>query len=160
MEFVWKDEPEIGYYECELLDKGEKLLDVAFWDYTCKYSQQADRANGCKRPYSFEMHFCSGFSRRHGFDFDEQFKEHYDKSGRTIGGYQGKCRHTVDDVKKYCEEFLASFYIIDYAEECRKLEQRKNVSDRLLADGYTGQPEKYEHTVLKPYKKKSRDAER
>ena len=137
MEFKWEDDPRIGYYRCSLLDDGGKeMSDIYFWDYTSEFHKKDDTKNGYERPYAFMAGYCHGWSMDHGFDYDDQYDKHYDETGRIIGGYQGVCTHTVEDVKHWCEEFLASLYIIDFNEELEKLKKRAEISRWFTDRGY------------------------
>ena len=140
--FEWKDNFEIGHHELTLYDDDNKKLDdIYFTDYTCEYRQEDDRKHKHYRPYSFEVGYCHGWSMKQGFDEDNQYRNHLNENGRAVGGYQGNCTHTIDDVKRWCEEFLASLYIINYEEELKKLQKRLKRSQWFIDNGYTG---KYE----------------
>lgn len=139
MEFKWKGDPEIGYYRCLLLDdSGKEMLEINFTDYTSEFNQNYDKKNRYERPYSFVASFCNGNLMDHGFDYDKDYDNHLDETGRVIGGYQGKCTHTVEDVKHWCEEYIASLFIIDYDEELKKLRERAARSKWFIDRGYHG----------------------
>ena len=130
MEFVWNDrDADIGRYKCTLLDDdGSKLDDIIFKDYTNEWVKQNDKENGYKRPYSFEVNYCCGSSR--GFDYDERYRS------RPGGGYQGVSTHTVDDIKRWCEEYLAKKYIGAYEEMLSRLDTAKRRAERLRNMGF------------------------
>ena len=118
MRFEWRDE-NYGFHECSLYDGKKEIDDICFWDYTSDFHQKHDRENGYERPYSFVVSWCKGWSMEEGFDYDDDYKNHFDEKylpDRHIpaGGYQGKCTHTVDDIKNWCEEWLAQRYINHY----------------------------------------------
>lgn len=138
MRFEWKNDPHIGHYELILWDKEKRLNSISFVDYTCDFNQKRDREERWARPYSFEVRYCHGWSCEEGFDYDEEYDRHFNENDKFIGGYQGKCTHTVEDIKRWCEEFLASQYIIDYEQEFAKLQERKRKSEWFIDCGYTG----------------------
>jgi hypothetical protein len=128
MEFVWNDrDADIGTYECALFDDdGSKLDEITFKDYTNAWVKQNDKEYGYKRPYSFEVN--CGSSR--GFDHDEGYRS---KPG---GGYQGVSTHTVDDIKRWCEEYLAQKYIDVYEEMLSRFNTAKRRAECLKNMGY------------------------
>lgn len=132
MEFVWNDrDADIGLYECALLDDdGSKLDEIIFKDYTNEWVKQNDKENGYKRPYSFEVNYCRGSSMYKGFDHDEGYRS------RPGGGYQGVSTHTVDDIKCWCEEYLAQKYIDVYEEMMSKFNTAKRRAECLKNMGF------------------------
>ena len=132
MKFVWNNEDaDIGYYECTLLDDdGSNINDISFKDYTNEWVQQNDKKCDYKRPYSFEVNYCRGYSMREGFDYDEEYRS------RLGGGYQGISTHTVDDIKRWCEEYLAQKYIDVYEEMLSRLDTAKRRAECLKDMGY------------------------
>ncbi len=132
MRFEWNDhDSDIGYYECKLLDDdGNKLDYIIFTDYTNQWRQKNDRENGYKRPFSFEASYCRGYSVHKGFDEDNKCCE------REGGGYQGECTHTVEDIKRWCEEYLAQKYIQRYEKMLAELDTAKRRSEWFKENGY------------------------
>ncbi len=132
MEFVWNDQDaDIGIYECALLDDdGSKLDDTIFKDYTNEWVQQNDKKCSHKRPYSFEVNYCRGYSMHKGFDYDEGYLS------RPGGGYQGISTHTVDDIKRWCEEYLAQKCIDVYEEMLSKFNAAKRRAECLKNMGF------------------------
>lgn len=132
MRFEWNDQDaDIGYYECILFDDdGSKLNKIVFKDYTNEWVQQDDKECGYKRPYSFEVNYCRGYSMHEGFDYDEEYRS------RPGGGYQGISTHTVDDIKCWCEEYLAQKYIDMYEEILAELDTARRRSEWFKENGY------------------------
>lgn len=124
LRFEWKD-TDYGYHECILYEGDKEINDIYFNDYTTEFNQKSDKENKYKRPYAFEVGWCHGWSMSEGFDYDENYDEHRDDNGYRIGGYQGKCTHTVDDIKKWCENWLAQQYLSRYYKTLENLEQLK-----------------------------------
>lgn len=145
MKFVWNNEDaDIGYYECALLDDdGSKLNDISFKDYTNEWVQQDDKECDYKRPYSFEVNYCRGYSMREGFDYDEEYRS------RPGGGYQGVCTHTIEDIKHWCEEYLAQKYIDIYKEMLAELDTAKRRAECLKNMGYGNDKENKRHDERK-----------
>lgn len=51
MKFMWKDETNIGFYECYLLDDdNNELQQIYFWDYSCTYQVKSAVEHKWKRP--------------------------------------------------------------------------------------------------------------
>ena len=137
LRFAWDDSWfDCGRYKCELFENEKKIDEISFTDYTCEFRQGNDKKCGYTRPYAFEVYWCSGWSMREGFDYDDKFDRHCDEKGHTIGGYQGNCTHTVDDIKKWCEEWLAKRYIQAYENMIKDLETMKNRYDWFKNNGY------------------------
>ncbi len=116
MRFEWDDSSSnIGHYECNLYDDDKRISEISFTDYTCEWRRKYDEENRFTRPYSFEVPW------NKGFDYDEEYDKHWDEDylketgwHRAKGGYQGKCTHTVDDIKRWCENWLAQRYLRSY----------------------------------------------
>lgn len=138
MEFIWDDKDVlIGYYRCELLDdNGKKLESIHFWDYTKGITKEIDRKNHYPRPYSFEVSYCCGYSMSHGFDYDEDYRSHVDEDGKLLGGYNGNCTKTVDDIKRWCEEYLANIYINAYEKMVEELDDARRRARWFVKNGY------------------------
>lgn len=137
MRFEWDDSSsDIGHYDGYLYDEDQKLEEISFIDYTCKWAQENDRKNGYTRPYSFVVHYCNGWSMKEGFDGDEHYRSHTDEDGHIIGGYQGNCTHTVKDIKRWCEEWLARSYIKGYESMLANLKDAKRRAEWFIANGY------------------------
>lgn len=130
LKFVWEDDPEIGYYECLLLEDGKAIDNITFWDYTCEYTQKSDKKSMYYRPYAFKVSWCHGYSMSEGFDYDENYRKHSD------GGYQGNCTHTVNDIKRWCEEWIAQRYINSYKRTVEQLNDMKKKHDWFKKQGY------------------------
>ena len=135
LEFKWEDE-DYGRHECILYENGKKLDRIYFDDYTTEINQELDRERRTTRPYSFEVGWCNGWSMHEGFDYDENYDKHRDDNGRHIGGYQGKCTHTVDDIKKWCENWLAQGYLDAYYKTLEELDQMKQRAEELETMGF------------------------
>ena len=140
MKFVWDDsDADIGHYRCKLIDNDETTLEeIHFTDYTNEWQQKDGQKNHYPRAYSFEVGYCCGFSMYKGFDYDDNYYDRADEDGFRLGGYNGKCTHTVEDIKRWCEEYLAGMYIESYASMLKKLDDAKRRSEWFIEHGYTG----------------------
>lgn len=140
MKFVWNDsDADIGHYRCKLIDDDETTLEeIHFTDYTNEWQQKDGRKNHYPRAYSFEVGYCCGFSMNKGFDYDDDYYDRADEDGFRLGGYNGTCTHTVEDIKHWCEEYLAGFYIRGYRNMIKELDDAKRRSEWFLEHGYTG----------------------
>lgn len=140
MKFVWNDSnADIGHYRCKLVDDDETVLEeIHFTDYTNEWQQKDGRKNHYPRAYSFEVGYCCGFSMDKGFDYDDDYYDRADEDGFRLGGYNGTCTHTVEDIKHWCEEYLAGFYIRGYRNMIKELDNAKRRSEWFLEHGYTG----------------------
>ena len=128
LRFEWNDSSEIGHYECILLDGDNKIDEITFWDYTCKYHQKSDKKNRFHRPYAFKVHWCNGWSMSEGFDPDPEYNKKY--------GYQGVATHSVDDVKRWCENWLADGYIEAYNNMLKELDTARRRAVWFTEHGY------------------------
>lgn len=136
MEFKWIDDAETGYYECELYEGGVKINEISFIDYTSEFYQRFDKENHYARPHAFMVHWCCGWSMKQGFDYDNKYGEHVDENGRLIGSYQGNCTHTVDDIKRWCENWLAQRYLTDYYDTLTKSNKIKARAEWFESQGF------------------------
>ena len=140
LRFEWEDE-NYGFHKCRLYEDKKEIDNICFWDYTSEFHQKNDRENRYTRPYSFEVSWCRGWSMKHGFDYDEDYAKHYDEKYLpdrhiTEGGYQGNCTHAVDDIKNWCEEWLAQWYIEHYEDILNELGEAKRRADWFRSKGY------------------------
>ena len=136
MEFKWIDDVEIGYYECELYEGDKKINDISFTDYTSEYHLRVDKERRCARPHSFEVHWCHGWSMSEGFDYDPDYYNHADENGELVGGYQGNCTHTVDYIKRWCENWLAQRYLSSYYHTLAELDKMKERAEWFESQGF------------------------
>lgn len=119
----------ISRYECYLYDdSGKKLQEIYFYDYSTKGEVEQAEKNKWRRPYAYKVDYCCGYSMSKGFDKDPDYCNHF--------GWHGIKKHTVDDIKQWCENYLAKKYIIDYEKELAKLQIRKEQSDWFVSHGY------------------------
>ena len=137
MEFFWidgygtKDEEVNGIskYECRMYDEnGVMLQEICFFDFSTKFEVEFAQKHHVRHLYAYEVEYCNGYSMSKGFDRDPDGYHHF--------GWQGVKEHTVDDIKRWCENYLASMYIIDYEKELKELEAKKRRSDWLIEHGY------------------------
>ena len=140
LRFEWEDQTDIGHYEVSLYDGDKKLEDMYFTDYTCQFHQDYDKERHYARPYSFEVGYCNGWSMSQGFDYDAEYYDHLNKDGTDIGGYQGNCTHTVADIKKWCEDWLAQQYIDSYQSILARIDIARERAEWFVLNGY-GSPE-------------------
>lgn len=143
MKFVWNDKnADIGNYHLYLIDdNGRELEDISITDYTCDFHQQYDPKNRYLRPYSFEVSCCNIFE---GFDYDKNYESHVDENGRRIGGYQGTCTHTLEDIRAWCENFIAQMYLKAYDQALNTLETKRQRAQWFESQGFTLEENKEE----------------
>lgn len=145
MKFEWNDEDaDIGSYKCFLYDDDNKCIDdIYFTDFTCGWHRKDDEENRFVRPYSFEASWCHGWSMKEGFDYDKEYNQHWDEDFlketgwyRPKGGYQGECTHTVDDIKRWCENWLAQRYLRSYYNTLEELDTQKRRAEWFESQGF------------------------
>lgn len=143
MRLEWDDSSAlIGRYECTLYDdNNEELQKISIKDFTNKVVYESDVRNQWHRHSAYEIYWCNGWSMREYFGHDEiaYREDHF----LNRYGYNGHSNVTLEDVKKYCEEWLVHFYIMDYEKALQELQAKKEISDRLKAMGYTGNYQQY-----------------
>lgn len=128
MKFIWKDETDIGYYECKLIDdNNEEVQSIYFWDYSNEYQVKEAIERRWKRPCAYKVGYCSGYSMERGFDKTED---------NTKYGYNGTKEHTVEDIKRWCENYIASLYINCYNNILARLEEAKKQAEWFIENGY------------------------
>lgn len=133
LEFRREDNPEIESCTCELVEDDKVIDSVHVIDYTCQFHQDFDRRNRFERPYSFRVTAC-GCSE--GFDYDEDYDKHYGENDRPIGGYQGTCTHTVEDIKKWSENWLAQGWLHSYYDTLKRLDTLKSRAEWFESQGF------------------------
>ena len=136
LRFEWEVNSLISVYRCYLYEGDKIINDIKFYDYSCEKSREYDKKKGYVRPYSFEVDWCHGWSMSEGFDYDEECYNRYDEDGRRIGGYQGNCTHTVEDIKMWCENWLAQQYLSSYYETIATLDEKKARAKWFEAQGF------------------------
>ena len=127
IKFDWEDEDDIGYHECTMYDDGNKLESIYFWDYANPHQVEDSKKNRYTRNFAYEVGYCNGYSMHKGFDKSEESDEF---------GYVGRPRHTVDDIKRWCENYLASMYIREYERIKEQFSTIKDRAEQLLKLGY------------------------
>lgn len=127
MEFRWKDE-EYGYHECKLYD-GDKMIErIYFTDFNSPFHRENDRKNHYRRDYAYEIGYCSGCAMKEWFDE----KDHnYDGFG-----YEGTPLHTVDEVKRWCENYLAQIYLHSYQNALKSLDEKRRRAEWFESQGF------------------------
>ena len=137
MRFEWDYEnADIGSYTCNLYDGDKIINDISFTDYTSEFHQRYDEKGRYARPYSFEVHWCSGWSMSKGFDYDPDYHNHTDENGKWVGGYKGNCTHTVEDIKRWCENWLAQRYLASYYNTLAELDEMKARAEWFESQGF------------------------
>lgn len=129
MKFIWNDKPIIGDYELRLVDDdGEELQSMWLKDHTAPWCVENDEKDRYYRDFAYEAGYCHGFSMQKGFDKDESGDDHY--------GYHGKPVHTVDDIKRWCENYIAQMYLRDYQRAIATLDEKRRRSEWFEAQGF------------------------
>ena len=132
MEFEWNDhDAEIGYHELFLFDDdGTRLEDMWLRDCSVPWMVEHDTKARICRPYAYEIGYCNGYSMHDSFDYDPGSEETW--------GYQGTPEHSLDDIKRKCEEYLAGLYIQAFDDAVATLETKKRRAEWFIKNGYRG----------------------
>lgn len=135
MKFIWDDTyAEIGIYYCELIDD-YVLNNIEVIDYTNMWQQGSGF-----HPYSFKVNIYYGASNeaimQKGFDYDSAYRNHIDGNGNRMYGYNGVCTHTIEDVKRFCENYLAERYIDLYNDMLPNFNDAKRRASWFVENGY------------------------
>ena len=128
VKFVWKDNEDIGFYECYIYEDSDKLDSICFWDYTNKYQKETDEKHRYYRPYTYKISYCNGFAMDKGLDKNEDHDSY---------GYTGTPKHTIEDVKHWCESYLAAMYMAEYENMLKRLDIVKERYEQLKQMGYS-----------------------
>ncbi len=127
IKFVWDDDESIGHYECTMYDDNVELNKIYFWDYSNPFQIEDSKKYRYTREYAYVVGYCRGFSMTKGFDRSEDSDEY---------GYVGKPQHSIDDIKRWCENYLASGYIREYQRIQEQFNTIKERAEQLLKMGY------------------------
>lgn len=130
----YEKENGISRYECHLYDDDNKeIQEIYFHDYSTKGEVEKAKKNHWVREFAYMVSYCYGYSMSKGFDPGIPLSERTDED---YWGWKGTKEHTVEDIKRWCEEYLAQQYIINYEKELEKLQERKRLSDWFVEHGY------------------------
>lgn len=137
MKFIWDDtDADIGWHECKLMDGDSEIDNIDFKDYTNYWQQENANESHYYRAHSFEVSYCRGYSMKKYFDYDSAYRNHIDLNGKRMYGYNGVCTHTVEDVKRWCENYLAQKYIDEYNNILARLGTAKRRASWFVENGY------------------------
>lgn len=141
MKFIWDNTcAETGIYNCKLIDGDYVLNNIEIIDYTNMRQQENAYRSYIFYPYSFEADVYNGASKEaiqiKGFDYDSVYRNHIDENGRRMYGYNGVCTHTLEDVKRFCEECLAKRYIDLYNYMLPNFNEAKRRASWFVENGY------------------------
>lgn len=146
LRFEWLDADEDrSAYMGFLMEGDKKRQSVHITDYTTEYYQHIAEVmwEYCTHAYRvrFGMYDFSNITKTFYFDETEdptQFK------------YVGTPKHTIDDIKRWCEAYIASCYIKEYESRKKQYEIAKERADQFFAMGFTADiGEKPEHHETK-----------
>jgi len=107
MKLEWKNEEDIGFYECTITEDDGDSQNICIWDYTCEWQKERkarDYSYNKEHPEAFEVSYCHGYSMRETFD----------------------STHTLEQVKIWCEDYLLNRYINHYNNIIANLEKIKS----------------------------------
>ena len=110
MKLEWRNEENIGYHECTIIDDDGYHEDIHIWDYTCEYhikQKENDAAYSRYHPAAYEIGYCKGYLMHETFDDS----------------------HTLKDVKIWCEDYLLDKYINHYNEIVANFEKIKSKAE-------------------------------
>lgn len=126
MRFEWTLDNRGGYYLC--LYDGDELVDrICFKDYSLPHAVRNDRNYHFYRDGAFCVIYINRYSMRKYFDETED---------PTQFGYNGTPKHTVEDIKRWCEQYLANIYIGAYEDAVKNLETIKRRAEWFTSQGY------------------------
>lgn len=128
LKFIWEDDERVGYYQCQLVDDtNNKVFRIVFQDNTCPFCITRDKRHKLRREFAYEISSYSGLNKK-GIDRTED-----DNSFE----YVGKPKHSIDDIKRYCENYLAAQIINEYYDLQKQINFIKNSAEELLKMGYS-----------------------
>ena len=129
MRFEWENDEVIGSYWLHLFDDDGKELDV-MWikDHTAPWNVQNDQRIRAQRRWAYEVGYCKGFSFSRGFDEYKDWANNY--------GYHGKPTHTLDDIKRFCENYIAQMYLQCYQRAVATLDEKRRRAAWFEANGF------------------------
>ena len=110
MKLEWRNEEDIGHYECTVTDDDGYKQDISFWDYTCEWQSKRKAEDATYRRYhpdAYEVHYC------HGYAMHETFDDSY----------------TLEQIKIWCEDYLLDKYIYHYNDIIANLEKIKSKAE-------------------------------
>lgn len=91
-------------------------------------AKKEDVKNRYHRRCAYKVNYCNGYSMEKGFD-QTQDPDQF--------GYVGTPRHSVEDIKRWCENYIASIYIREYDMVRHNYDIIKERADQLTKLGYT-----------------------
>lgn len=110
MKLEWRNEEDIGFYECTVTDNDGYEQHISLWDYTCEYQSNKKATDATfhrYHPEDYEVSYCHGYSMHKAFDDS----------------------HTLEEVKVWCEDYLLDKYINHYNDIIDNLESIKSKAE-------------------------------
>lgn len=141
MRFEWTTNlDDVPCYECNLFD-GDKWIDkIWFYDYACEEGRKYDIEHNLLRWYAYMVYW----DVRGGISLDRD-EEFWARSGKEYKpGYQGKCTHTVDDIKRWCENWLAQKTLKKYYNILKEFDTLKSRAEWFESMGFKLEEERAE----------------
>lgn len=145
-EFVWVNKlTALGPYYGELRDVDDvdslsALIGIEIYDYSTPEYQDHDKmflTEDNRRTHCYCINIWKDSLGRIVKKFDVDPTE-----DPTVKWYTGTPTHTIDELKKWCERYVASCYIKDYEAKLEKLKKLQEITDSLKEMGFTTDVEK------------------
>ena len=133
LRFSWLDADECrSAYKGFLMEGDSKIQSVYIMDYTTEDRQHMDEVMREQRTHAYRVDFGK-------YDFSNIYKTFYfdETEDSTQFKYVGTPKHTIDDIKRWCEAYIASCYIKEYESRKKQYEIAKERADQFLAKGFT-----------------------
>ena len=149
LEFTWiTEQVDVGSYQCRLIETDDsgnihvlRLIDIE--DFNSPVNQEWDRKwASLPGPQLYRTHCYSVsiWDNHHGKLFQEF---HIDPTeDPTKPWYTGTPKHTVKELKKWSERYVAASYIKEYKARMKRIRQLEELVNEFWCMGFTAKVEK------------------
>ena len=135
--FNWVDDVEEGKYICTMFEDNTPLHTIQFTDYSNPTRIELDKRHHIKRACAYLVFYQPGNNSSKGIykGIDAN------NTDSTSNGYTATPIHSIPEIKRWCENYLAAIYIRKYEDVIREMQTLKNRAEELMLLGYTSNTE-------------------
>ena len=131
--FNWTDDVEEGKYTCIMYEDNVPLHTIEFTDYSTPVRVKFDKRHRIKRACAYIVIYRPVDINTKGI-----YKSlDANNTDSTSNGYTATPIHTIPEIKRWCENYLAAIYIRKYEDVLREIATLKNRAEELMSKGYT-----------------------
>jgi len=135
--FNWIDDNEEGKYVCTMYEGNTPIQTIEFTDYSNPTRIKYDKRHRIKRACAYIVLYRPADLNTKGI-----YKTlDANNTDSTSNGYSATSIHSIPEIKRWCENYLAAIYIRKYEDVIREMQTLKNRAEELMLLGYTSNTE-------------------